>query len=114
MVCSNEGCKKIVTHKCYLALLVPGHKLKEQPGKLYCTKNCYVAGNKKDNAVPLAWVKDGKNGSDDPNNSMTLLIRWLVCPGNLAKLRGDCYNGGKSKSKISLEIAESINKQGVR
>ena len=58
--------------------------------------------------------KDGKSGTDDPNNSMALLIRWLVHPGNLAKWLGGRYSGGKTKSNIAVEIAESINKQGVR
>ena len=114
VVCSNEGCKKMVTKQCYLASLVPRYELEEQPGKLYCTKSCYIAGNKNNNAVPISWGKDGKNGTDDPNNSMTLLIRWLVQPGNLAKGRDGHYIGGKTKSNIAVEIAESINKQGVR
>merc|ERR1712086_262594 len=91
VVCSNEGCKKMVTKQCYLASLVPRYQLKEQPGKLYCTKACYIAGNKKDNTPIIAWEKDGKNGTDDPNNSMALLIQWVVEPGNLAKWRGGCY-----------------------
>ena len=61
MVCSNEGYEKLVTHKCYVTLLVAGHNLKEQPSKMYCTKTCYVAANKKANAVPLAWEKDDNN-----------------------------------------------------
>ena len=104
----------MVAKKCYLASLVPRHQLKEQPDKLYCTKSCYIAGNKNDNAVPLAWKKDGKSGTDDLNNSMSLLIWWLVHPGNLAKWRGGRYSGGKTKSNIAVEIAECINKEGVR
>ena len=85
VVCSNNGCTKQVTQKCYLNLLVATHKLKVQPGKTYCTKTCYVAANKKANVVPLAWNKNGKNGPNNPNHSMAILIGWLVTPGNLAK-----------------------------
>ena len=71
--------------KCCLNLLVPTHKLKVQPGKTYCTKTCYGTVNKKANVVPLAWDKDSKNGPDDTNHSMSILIVLLVTPGNLAK-----------------------------
>ena len=66
-------------------MLVTTHKLKVQPCKTYYTKTCYVAANKKANVVPLVWNKDGKNGPVNPNHSMSILIEWLVMPGNLAK-----------------------------
>ena len=31
--------------------------------------------------LQIPWNKDGKNGEDDPNNSMALLIKWLTKQG---------------------------------
>ena len=114
VVCSNGGCFKQVTQKWYLNLLVPTHKLKVQPGKTYCTKTCYVAANKKATGVPPAWNKDSKNGPEDTNHSMSILIAWLVTPGNLAKWGGSRDNSSKTKTQIASQIAALINAQGVR
>ena len=97
-----------------LNLLVTTHKLKVQPGKTYYTKTCYVAANKKANVVPLAWTKDDKNGPDNTNHSMSILIAWLVTTGNLATWRVSRDNSGKTKTQILLQIAALINAQGVR
>ena len=103
-----------MTVSCYLNLLVPAHKLVITPGVAYCTKTCYLAGNKKANKQHLAWDKDGKMGASDPNHSMSFLIAWLTVPGNVSKWRGSRDNAGKTKHNISCLIAEHINRQGVR
>ena len=114
IVCSNDGCTRQVTETCYLTLLVPTHKLVTTPGVSYCTKTCYLAGNKKANKQHLAWDKDGQMGVTDPNHSMSFLIGWLTVPGNVSKWRGSRDNAGKTKHNISCLVADHINKQGVR
>jgi hypothetical protein len=57
------------------------------------------------------WNRDGKDGPSDLNNSMGILMRWLLTPGNLSLFRGP--HGGKSKQKICGEIAEIINSHNV-
>ena len=32
--------------------------------------------------LQIPWNKDGKNGEEDPNTSITLLIKWLTKQGS--------------------------------
>ena len=32
--------------------------------------------------LQIPWNTEGKNGEDNPNNSMALLIKWLTKQGN--------------------------------
>ena len=51
----------------------------------FCNKKCYQVVIRAINSVDdiqIPWSKDGKNGEDDPNNSMAKLIIWLTKQGN--------------------------------
>ena len=64
------------------------------------------------------WIKscykDWKNGEDNPNNSMALIIKWLRTQGNYERFHGAKRNSRKKKEDICLSIATMINKKGVR
>ena len=98
-----------MTQKCYLNSIVLPYNLKVQFGKAYCKRTCYIVGNKKANEVTPAWNKDGKHGPNDTNHRMSILIAWLVTPGNLAKWRGSWENSGKTTTQIASHIAGHIS-----
>jgi hypothetical protein len=110
--CSNEGCVKLVTIECYLGLAAT-HNLDVVEGSCFCTKTCYVSSHKSKSQLQRAWDKDGKEGRDDPNNSMSFLVAWLIVPGNYDKWRGGRENCGRTKKAIANEIAVHIASQGV-
>jgi hypothetical protein len=110
--CSNEGCVKLVTVGCYLGLAAT-HNLEVVEGSCFCTKTCYISSHKKSSQLQRAWEKDGKEGKDDPNNSMAFLIAWLIVPGNYDKWRGGRENCGRTKKVLADEIGVHIASQGV-
>ena len=59
------------------------------------------------------WDKDGKDGRDDPNHSLSFLVAWLIVPGNYDKWRGGRENCGRTKRAIANEIDVHIAEQGV-
>jgi hypothetical protein len=61
--------------------------------------------------IPLD--KDGKDGPEDPQKSMSILMEWLTTLGNYSKLKGDNSNGA-TKMRIIGELAQQIKARGVR
>ena len=61
----------------------------------------------------LGWNMDGKEGEDDPNNSLKILLDWLTTPPNHQKFRGK-DNAGTSKAQHSQRIADLMNGAGVK
>jgi hypothetical protein len=63
---------------------------------------------------PGTWDKDRKDGPDDPQKLMAMiLMEWLTTLGNYSKLKGDISNGA-TKMQIIGELAQQINSKGVR
>ncbi len=60
----------------------------------------------------LMWEKDGKNGKDDPNNSMSILLSYLTEGNNYAIYGGN--KKGIKKITIANMLARKINDAGVR
>jgi hypothetical protein len=59
----------------------------------------------------IPWDKEGKNGPDDPQNSMAILMEWLTTLGNFSKMKGNNSNGA-TKIRIIGELAQQINGKG--
>jgi hypothetical protein len=57
----------------------------------------------------ILWDQDGKDGPDDPNTSMRILLDWLLVEGNYNRYRG---NGGHSKLYYCRIIADRIKAAG--
>jgi hypothetical protein len=78
-----------------------------------CTKKCLDKYQHEKTAKP-GWHSDGKDGPDDNVNSLSILLDWLMTPGNYSlRWRGKCKDG-KSKSQVGKEIADLINDSGIR
>jgi hypothetical protein len=113
--CVSPSCRKLIHPECFAKVLgkFPFYQELLDADEVACTKNCFEKYSKNKSARP-GWDCDGKNGTGDPNTSLKCLIDWLTTPGNYAlKFRGKCKDG-KSKNKVALQIANSINKSGVR
>jgi hypothetical protein len=62
--------------------------------KIACTKGCHTKAYRhhanmsvdpEERNIP--WNRDGRGGTNDPNNSENILIAWLQTPGNYKKFR---------------------------
>ena len=62
----------------------------------------------------LLWTKDGKNGPDDPTNSMSILLRWLTTEGNYNKYRGGPTSFGKGKIHWCTILSKDMRAVGIR
>lgn len=58
------------------------------------------------------WDKDGKEGPDDPNTSISVLLKWMCEADNYSKYRGK-NNCGTRKKDICDFVAAKINATGV-
>ena len=114
--CSNSVCNKYSHFVCFqnkyqsqdwFKNIEPSHEL-----KVFCNKTCYTKARKEAN-IRLQWDKDGKDGLEDPNNSMRILIEWLTTGSNWLKYKGK-NNNGKSKMQYAKIIASLINKAKVK
>ena len=54
------------------------------------------------------WERDGKNGPDDPNTSMSILIKWWMEEGNYSRFCGKNNNGVKKIQSTMLEHVCSL------
>jgi len=132
--CANTKCSRFLHQSCFRDCVLSKHLNAltgfEDGCKVVCTKTCFtkhesqqrgeakkkLAAEKKA-SVPepakIAWNKDGKNGSDDPNHSEKLLVAWMQDGNNWANFRGGNQQG-KTKKQYCKEIAKIINDSGVR
>mgnify|MGYP005861582479 CR=1 FL=1 len=121
VTCNNEGCTKKVHMSCYKRAVLERHGADplidpvKECGLIVCSKTCY---NKVEKAIVnqptrLPWDKDGKYGPDDPNNSMNILLNWLLEEGNYSRFRGK-DNGGKRKLAYGLQLSQKFSSAGCR
>ena len=91
-LCSAPGCDKYGCLTC-VQTLITKHELESidnpddslTPILHFCKKKCYGLVMRAINSadeLQIPWNKDRKNGEDDPNNSMALLIKLLTKQGN--------------------------------
>jgi hypothetical protein len=123
--CSVNNCPKCSCVTCYMDM-VSKYKLKaivNSKGEIImaCSKTHYTMSaknisqlSKKDapaTTTKYGWNNDGKDGPNDPNTSMNILLNWLMEEGNFdAFLKCD---RGMTKKKFALKIADLINGAGV-
>ena len=128
LVCAKEGCPKKIHTLCYQELVFKPQKAKDEEkgnvtnllgeNQVACDdKHHRSAANaikkQADGVSSVSWHNDGKNGVDDPNSSLKILLDWLTVPENFQKYRGD-NKTGLTKSRICSNLAKAMNDAGVR
>lgn len=119
---SNE-CRKKLHWDCYKEYILEKNGVEHFTNSckvIACTKKHYLLAKKKndymevkDGSRSIPWHLDGKEGADDPNNSMRILIDWLTTPGNFNRYKGD-NKMGKTKVRICEDISRRISAAGCR
>ena len=115
--CSNRACFRGLHFECYQIMCTKNLLLRLEDEKFACTKRCYdkivrerlAAMQEKENASTLPWDQDGKQGREDPDNSMAVLLEWWTTFGNYSKYRGE-KNMGKNKKDIYLMLSNKMGK----
>ena len=90
-LCAAPGCDKYRFISCVETVILK-HGLESvnnpndnlTPILHFCNKKCYRVVMRVNNSaddLQTPWNKHGKNGEDNPNNSMVLLIKWLTKQG---------------------------------
>ena len=121
LTCSGPGCAKNVHAACYQRAILDKFKVDKlvDPVRkclLYvCSKTCYNKVEKtivnQPNRIP--WDKDGKNGPEDPINSLSILLQWMLTEGNYNRFRGH-DNGGKRKVSFGVQLSLLMKEKGCR
>ena len=121
--CYLEECGKDIHFQCYKHLVLQKnameHPFPNLPDIVFCTKKHLgksrkiLEGREVGNNLNIQWEKDSKDGPDNPNNSMAILMDWITTHGNYEKYKGDTANG-KTKIRIANDIAKRINSFNVR
>jgi hypothetical protein len=122
LVCSANGCDKKVHMMCYQGLLLNKHPdlLPLLSGQAVCTKKCHgkvvkensgSGGNDaKGGGRSGKWDCDGKDGPDDPNTSVKILLDWWMTEGNYSNFCGKNNNGVKKK-QFCEQLADKMTKE---
>ena len=119
--CFAEGCEKNVHDTCYHRAVVRRYNVDPLVDPVthvdivVCSKTCH---NKVEKAIihqptRLPWDKDGKNGPDDPINSMNILMEWLTEEGNYSRFRGK-DNRGTRKLAYGIQLSNKMKAAGCR
>ena len=120
--CGDSSCTRKAHVACYRDNFLKGSKPHfeqlnegENPGKVACAVKCYKRCLSKFSLDMeqrnVLWYKDGPLGPDDPNNSESILIQWLIEPGNYAKYRAP--PNGQTKIGICEAISSKIRAAGI-
>jgi hypothetical protein len=111
--CAAEGCRKKVHLGCYQGIILKnkkdGTELAILPNNgVCCTKGCYntICKSGRDSNRGT-WDSDGKNGPEDPNTSMKILLDWMTTEGNYSKFCGK-NNHGVKKMQYANQLAEKM------
>ena len=118
--CDGAGCSKQVHNACHERVVLEKHKVEQlidpvtsQP-KCVCSKTCYNKVKKLliDQPMRNLWDKDGEDGPDDPNNSLSILLSWLLQEGNYSRYRGGKNNNGTRKLAFGTQLANMMKEAG--
>jgi hypothetical protein len=119
--CSAEDCGKKVHVSCYDRLLCK-HSIFKQVDPhtkkilFACSKTCHkkigkvLAG---ECSLARRWEEDGPGGPNDPVNSMSILLEWLLTEGNHSKWRGH-QNNGTRKNGHGQQLSDLFKKKGIK
>jgi hypothetical protein len=82
-LCKADGCNKWIHYTCYVSFVLKKNNLQpllstDGSEFVLCTKVCHNKIHKQLTSTRLLWDKDGKNGSDDPIISESILLTWLM------------------------------------
>jgi hypothetical protein len=116
LVCAAKGCEKKVHLMCYQGLILRTKTGSLEPlpnNVVVCTKGCYQATVKAMSGAEPGrgkWNSDGKNGVDDPNTSMQILLDWMTTEGNYSKYCGKDNNGIR-KQHFATILAAKMTKE---
>ena len=115
VMCTRNGCGRIIHQLCSDRLVITQHKLFPLEGCYFCTKSCYGKFERDTLSLRLTWENDGKNGRNDPNTSANLLVNWLANQNNYNLWRGDTSGErmGLTKTEIATNLAKMLNDSGV-
>ena len=113
--CHANGCSKFVHKECHDRML---ERYRIEPitdpltSKILfvCSKTCFNRVSKTFLQQPtsrIPWDKDGRQGPQDPNNSLRILLDWLLKEGNYRKFRG----GTESKGMRKIDYGKSLSLQ---
>ena len=128
LCCAKEGCPKKIHTLCYQELVFKPQKSNDEKkgnvtnllgedqvacdGKHH-TSAANAIKKQAEGISSVSWHNDGKNGVDDPNSSLKILLDWLTVESNFQKYRGD-NKTGLTKSRICADLAKAMNEAGVR
>ena len=121
-LCHAKSCSKFVHHECYKRLL-NRHNIAALTDPLtsntllVCSKTCYNRVNKTFSQQPtsrIPWDKDGREGPDDPNHSLRILLDWLLKEGNYRKFRGGTETKGMRKIDYGKSLSLQMRDAGCR
>ena len=120
--CQGFNCSKHAHGSCYRRLL---ERYNVEPlvdpanGEtiIVCSKTCYNKVKKSivqqpSNRIP--WDKDGKEGPNDTNNSLRILLDWLLQEGNYRKFRGGTESKGMRKIDYGKSLSLRMRDAGCR
>lgn len=127
-----HSCKKSIHNACYLRILEKNgltilYAVDGVTELIICTKTChsklekYVKKQREstENAnARTSWSGDGANGTNDPRDSIGILIEWLRTFNRRGISNFDMFQGkhndGKTKKQIAEMVARLINNAGVK
>ena len=130
--CSAPGCDKCLHYSCYQAVLdqcgvksviFPASSIPGQPSgeAVCCSKSCHkklvkimeTTINAKTSAGEnerFLWDNDGKDGENDSDTSMSILLNWMTTGDNYTKYRGSKH--GLKKTFFADQLAKRMNDAG--
>lgn len=120
-----SSCDKLFHVDCFVLFAKSQPSLAVVDGctKTACGKNC-LKGLLKGSVTTATslgsrWNNDGAKGTDDPVNSISILLDWLTIFPNYANYRGASDSSttldeaGKSKLDYCKEISDIIKTKGI-
>ena len=108
VLCGNPLCDRRMHVECYKTMCRRNQVVLLSQERIACTKKCYKKvkklllqeENEANLAINLPWDKDGKDGEDDPVNSMVVMLEWWTAGNNYSRYRGKDSKGKKRRMCI--------------
>ena len=101
--CTVPGCLKSLHYVCYQGHVIQKNSVEPicvgEEEQIVCSKTCYSKKQKEQERLVAKsssrqrWDTDAKKGPDDENNSLKIVLDWLMQEGNYSRFRGKDNNG---------------------